>query len=123
MARRTPLVWWLAEPLRIQDSPSAADAIVVFAGGVGESGRAGGGYQERVKRAVDLYRAGLAPTIVFSSGFVWAFQEAEVMRALALENGVAPDAIVLEKRSTNTRENVVYCSEIAASKGWRGSSW
>ncbi len=40
--------------------PVRSDAVVVFAGGVGESGRAGGGYQERVKQAVDLYRAGMA---------------------------------------------------------------
>src|SRR6185436_4582902 len=43
----------------------------------------------------------------------------EVRRALAVENGVASDAIVLEKRSTNTHENVVYSSQIATAKGWR----
>ena len=57
----TPLAWWLAEPLRIVEAPQPADAIVVFAGGVGESGGAGGGVQERVARAVDLYRDGVAP--------------------------------------------------------------
>ena len=39
----TSALWWLAAPLRMSASPSNADAIVVFAGGVGESGRAGGG--------------------------------------------------------------------------------
>ena len=71
----------------------------MFAGGVGESGKAGGGYQERVKQAVDLYRAGYAPHMIFSSGFVFAFQEAEVMRALAVDNGVPASAIVLETRA------------------------
>ena len=32
-----------------RDAAAPADAIVVFAGGVGESGKAGGGYQERVE--------------------------------------------------------------------------
>ncbi len=41
----TQLPWLLAEPLRIAEAPRAADAIVVFAGGVGESGQAGGGLQ------------------------------------------------------------------------------
>src|SRR5207244_3936841 len=33
----TALPWWLAGPLRREDAPRSADAIVVFAGGVGES--------------------------------------------------------------------------------------
>ena len=65
---QTPLTWWLAEPLRLGAPPQKADVIAVFAGGVGESGEAGGGYQERTKHAVDLYRAGFAPRIIFSSG-------------------------------------------------------
>ncbi|MFP5380478.1 MAG: glycosyltransferase, partial [Vicinamibacteria bacterium] len=36
----TPLAWWAAAPLKVEAAPRAADAIVVFAGGVGESGRA-----------------------------------------------------------------------------------
>ena len=87
-------------------TPQPADAIVVFAGGVGESGQAGGGYQERVKQAVDLYHAGYAPRMIFSSGFVFAFQEGEIMRGLAMANGVPSDAILLETQAANTYENV-----------------
>jgi len=114
----TPLLWWVADPLHVSASPRRADAIVVFAGGVGESGRAGGGYQERVKQAVDLYRAGYAPQLVFSSGYVFSFQEAEVMKALAVANGVPADAIVLEKRAANTHENVRFVRDILARRGW-----
>jgi uncharacterized SAM-binding protein YcdF (DUF218 family)/glycosyltransferase involved in cell wall biosynthesis len=116
---QTPVVWWLASPLKVSEPAGAADAVVVFAGGVGESGKAGGGYQERVKRAVDLYKQGYAPHIVFSSGYVYAFQEAEVMRAVAVANGVPESAIVLEKRAINTYENVVYSSRIVSASGWR----
>lgn len=114
----TPLVWWVAAPLKISETPRAADAIVVFAGGVGESGQAGGGYQERVKQAVDLYRGGYAPRIVFSSGYVFAFREAEVMRALAIDNGVPADAIVLELKAANTYENVRFVHDIVTNEGW-----
>ncbi len=114
----TPAIWWAAAPLRVAQPPVAADAIVVFAGGVGESGKAGGGYQERVKQAVDLYRQGLATHVVFSSGYVFAFREAEIMRDLAVANGVPADAIVLEQRAANTYENVVYSNQILASNGW-----
>jgi uncharacterized SAM-binding protein YcdF (DUF218 family)/glycosyltransferase involved in cell wall biosynthesis len=115
----TSALWWFAAPLRIAQAPDKADAIVVFAGGVGESGKAGGGYQERVKQAVDLYHRGFAPKVVFSSGFVFAFREAEVMRALAVDNGVPPDAIVLEQHASNTYENVIYSNRLLESNHWK----
>jgi uncharacterized SAM-binding protein YcdF (DUF218 family)/glycosyltransferase involved in cell wall biosynthesis len=113
----TPLVWILAEPLRVADVPRQADVIVVFAGGVGESGTAGGGYQERVRHAVDLYQAGYAPRLVFSSGFVFAFREAEVMRDLAQGLGVPAEAIVMEKQASSTFENVVFVRDILRPDG------
>jgi uncharacterized SAM-binding protein YcdF (DUF218 family)/glycosyltransferase involved in cell wall biosynthesis len=116
---QTPVVWWLASPLRMSEPPRTADAIVVFAGGVGESGKAGGGYQERVKRAVELYHDGWAPHIIFSTGYVYAFQEAEIMKALAVANGVPPSAVVLETQAANTYQNVVYSRAILDGSGWR----
>ncbi len=116
---QTPLLWWVAEPLRVSATPVPADAIVVFAGGVGESGKAGGGHLERLKQAVDLYKAGYAPSLVFSSGYVFSFKEAEVMRALAVDQGVPPDRIVLEEEATNTHENVVFTHRIAQERHWR----
>jgi uncharacterized SAM-binding protein YcdF (DUF218 family)/glycosyltransferase involved in cell wall biosynthesis len=114
----TNAVWIVAAPLRVEVPPRAADAVVVFAGGVGESGRAGGGYQERVKQAVDLYQAGLAPRLVFSSGFTFTFREAEVMRELASDLGVPLDAIVLEEEAGNTYENVRNVQAILERQGW-----
>ena len=108
----TNVVWRVAEPLRMSAPPTRADAIVVFAGGVGETGKAGGGAQERLSEAVSLYRAGYAPYLVFSSGYVYSFREAEQMRDLAVAQGVPAGAIVLEERSTNTYQNVTFSNEI-----------
>ncbi|MGH9219299.1 MAG: YdcF family protein, partial [Vicinamibacterales bacterium] len=116
---QTGFVWWAAEPLKISQGPRSADAIVVFAGGAGESGQAGGGYQERVKQAVDLYAGGYASHMIFSTGFVFAFAEGEIMRSLAEANGVPPEAIVLETEARNTFENVARSREILIEKGWR----
>ena len=113
----TPLIWVVAEPLRVVDSPRAAEAIVVFAGGVGESGTAGGGYQERVKHAVNLYRAGYAPRLIFSSGFVFAFREAEIMRNLATDLDVPSDAVTLEEHASSTLDNVVNVRDILRKRG------
>jgi uncharacterized SAM-binding protein YcdF (DUF218 family)/glycosyltransferase involved in cell wall biosynthesis len=114
----TPLVWWVGAPLRVEAPPTRADVAVVFAGGVGESGQAGGGYQERVKRAVDLYRAGDVSQLMFSSGYVFAFREAEIMQSLAVDFGVPAAAIVLESEATNTYENVVNTARLLRSRKW-----
>jgi uncharacterized SAM-binding protein YcdF (DUF218 family) len=108
----TNAVWSVAEPLRMSSAPQRADAIVVFAGGVGENGKAGGGTPERLNEAVELYRAGYAPYLVFSSGYVYSFKEAESMRDLAVAQGVPSSAIVLEQRATNTYQKVKFVDEI-----------
>jgi uncharacterized SAM-binding protein YcdF (DUF218 family) len=116
---RTNLAWWAAEPLKIAEPPRPADAIVVFAGGVGESGKAGGGAQERLKQAIDLYKSGYARFLVFSSGYVYSFREAESMRALAVDQGVPAGSIVLEQRASNTYENVKFVDDILRDHKWR----
>jgi len=116
---QSPLVWWMAKPLQMTAAPRQADAIVVFAGGVGESGKAGGGYQERVKHAVELYQRGLAPYLIFSSGYTFVFQEAEVMRGLAVDLGVPVSAILLEEQAANTHENVQFVTQILEAHHWQ----
>jgi len=116
----TSLPWWMAGPLQRAETPRSADAIVVFAGGVGESGTAGGGYQERVKQAIDLYHAGFATHIVFSSGYVGPFEEAQIMRNLAVQQGqIPPEAIILETKAANTYANVAYTRRILADHQWK----
>ena len=114
----TPVVWFLAEPLKITDPPHKADAIVVFAGGVGESGQAGQGYLERVEYAVELYKAGFAKNIIFSSGYTYIFEEPSVMKALAVSLGVPAEAIILEDRAKNTYENVKFSEKILEDNKW-----
>lgn len=115
---QTPALWWAASPLLVTAPPQRAAAIVVFAGGVGESGKAGGGFQERVTQAVELYRAGYAPRLIFSSGYVFTLREAEVMKAVAVDNGVPADAILLEEAATNTHDNVRLTKQILDQHGW-----
>ncbi|OGX48160.1 MAG: hypothetical protein A3G88_04015 [Omnitrophica WOR_2 bacterium RIFCSPLOWO2_12_FULL_63_16] len=116
---QSPVPWWMAAPLRVVQPPRPADAIVVFAGGVGESGKAGGGYQERVKQAVDLYRQGFAQQMVFSSGYTFVFHETEVMKELAMGLGVPAEAILLETEAANTYENVVFVDRMLEARQWR----
>ncbi|HKB09913.1 MAG TPA: ElyC/SanA/YdcF family protein [Vicinamibacterales bacterium] len=108
----TNLMWRIAAPLRVIQPPQQADAIVIFGGGVGETGRAGGGALERLKQGVDLYNAGYARTMIISSGYVYTLHEAEVMRATAIDQGIPASAIVLEQRASNTYQNVRFVSDI-----------
>ncbi len=115
----SPLVWWVGAPLKIAQPPRQSDAIVVFAGGVGESGQAGQGYTERVERAVELYRQGYAHRLILSSGYVYSLNETDVMKALAVSLGVPPAAILSEPRARNTYQNVRFTGEMVRAAGGR----
>lgn len=115
----TPLVWFLAEPLKIANHPEKADCIVVFAGGVGESGKAGQGYEERVDYAVKLFKQGHAGYLIFSSGYKFVFNEAAVMKYLAMSLGVPEARIILEENAGNTYLNVKFTKEILDKRNWR----
>ena len=113
-----PIVWILAQPLVISEEPRKSDAILVLGGGVGESGKVGQGYEERAEYAVELYKKGYAGHIIFSSGYVNIFEETRVMKALAVSLGVPESAIMLENKSVNTYESVLYAKNILGKEHW-----
>ena len=71
---------------------------------------------DRVRKAAQLYYAGLAQVVIVSGGNQpWSpFEdsEAESVSTLLLEYGLPPEAIYLEKDSRNTRENAFYSIEL-----------
>lgn len=107
----TPLIWFVATPLKAMRPPENADCIVVFAGGVGESGEAGQGYEERVKRGVELFKNGYANSLIFVSGFAYIYKEPYIMKSLAVSLGVPPDAILLEERGGNTYQYIYFLKQ------------
>ena len=117
----SPLLWFLASPLKISHPPRPADVIVTFAGGVGESGKAGQGYQERVVHAINLYKNNFAEKMIFSSGYTYVMQEAEVMKALAVSLGVPGEDIILEKKAASTFQNVKFATEIMKKNNWNSA--
>lgn len=102
----TPILWYAGEMLVMRDVPSPADAIVVFSGD-GDPGYVSMSYQNRTQDALTLYRAKYSDQILLSSGKGQTISEAEVVRALLLENDVPSGAIsVIAKISKSTAENV-----------------
>lgn len=117
----TPLLWWMADGLRLQASPRPADVIVVIGGGAGESGVLGRGYGERVVRAVELYRGGYADNLVLCSGERSEFSELDVMRVLALSHGVKPERIFPRSKGGSTYAMLEDADALARAQGWRSA--
>jgi uncharacterized SAM-binding protein YcdF (DUF218 family) len=73
--------------------------------------------------AAQLYLDGWAPLLILSGGEgrstlnLWDMTEAEKFASIALELGVPEDNILLEKRATNTGENIQFTKQLLAEKG------
>lgn len=119
VVRFTPVLWWAAEPLRLASPPSSADAVVALSGGAGEGGQPGRAYEESARRAAELYKGGFAPRIVFCSGVGGVFEEADVMKALAVSDGVPAGVVKTLERSNGTRAMLAAVDREARSAGWR----
>ena len=103
------------EPLQIlwdylgmHQEPAKADCIIGF-----------GNFNTDIpKRAAELYHQGYAPKILFTGGLgrntTHLFTEPEAVRfaKVAMECGVPESDIILEDRSTNTKENILFMRRI-----------
>src|SRR5436305_15343834 len=74
-----------------------------------------GSHDTRVaERAAELFLEGWAPLLIFSGGLgrltseLWVEPEADKFAAIAISKGVPANAILVENKSTNTGENIVY---------------
>ena len=99
--------------MHMNQSPEQADVIVGF-----------GCYDEDIpKRCAELYHQGFAPWVCFSGGLgrntgrLWTKSEAERFAAVAMAEGVPEDRIILEKKSTNSAENLLFTPKILAEAG------
>ena len=96
----------------VNHSPEKSDCILVL-----------GSHDLRVaERAAELYLQGWAPIIIFSGGLgrltqdLWKVSEAESFAAIAEKMGVPKEAILIENRSTNTGENILFTQQLLKTK-------
>ena len=108
------------EPLQIlwdylgmHQTPAKADCIVGF-----------GNFNTNIaRRAAELYHQGYAPKILFTGGLgrntTRLFTEPEAVRfaKVAMACGVLEADIILEDKSTNTKENIDFMREIFEKQG------
>lgn len=117
----TPLAnvmnWWMAG--REQLEP--AEAVVVLArGGADADGVLTNRSLRRTLHAIDLYRRGLAPVVVFSGGPVTTPPGEAALRAeLARGLGVPTGAILAVSSARTTREEAAVLREVLPPRGIR----
>lgn len=94
--------------------PVTSDAILVL-----------GSHDESVaERGAELYLQGLAPLLIFSGGLGrltkgdWPEPEAERFARIAEGLGVPRTAMLIENRSTNTGENILFTGELLRAQGF-----
>ena len=71
-----------------------------------------------VNTAIDLYKKGLADTVIFTGGYgkitknIWNIPEANKFAEIAVNNGVPKNKIYIENKSTNTIENFEFTKKL-----------
>ncbi|MFZ5391274.1 MAG: YdcF family protein [Patescibacteria group bacterium] len=78
-----------------------------------------GSHDVRVaERGADLFLQGYAPLIIFSGGLgnltknIWSKSEADIFADIAISKGVPKEKIIIENKSTNTGENILFTQQI-----------
>jgi uncharacterized SAM-binding protein YcdF (DUF218 family) len=75
------------------------------------------------ERGARLYLEGWAPLLIFSGGLgaitksLWSEPEAELFARIAEGMGVPAESVVVETRSTNTGENVLFTKKLLSERG------
>lgn len=112
------LAWFAAaaglDGLGRRDPPQGIyDALVVAGCRVDPNGQPSLALQRRTKLAVDLWRAGVAPVVVFTGG-LGAFPPSEATAAAtyAAGLGLPVTATLLEDQSTSTEENAKFAAAL-----------
>jgi len=95
--------------LDLTDPLAKADAIVAISGDTGA----------RAETAIELWKQGYAPLLIFSGGSSdpESVASAELMKRTAVAAGVPANAIVVEGSSATTEENAQRVAELMKNRG------
>jgi len=104
-----------------RDEHPRSDAIVVL-GAAQYNGNPSPVYRARLDHALDLWRAGVAPLMVFTGGRGVPgerYSEGGAGRRWAIDHGVPPERILIEESSRTTSENLVAVRRLLAPRRLR----
>jgi uncharacterized SAM-binding protein YcdF (DUF218 family) len=100
---------------RALDPAPRGEVIVVLGAKLFFDGRLSPAFEGRVERAVELFKAGAAPLILFSGG--GNPSEARAALAYAMTLGIDEAVCLLEEQSTNTLENARHSAAMLTARG------
>jgi vancomycin permeability regulator SanA len=116
--------WAVAFPLAqmlffgTTDYRRPADVAVIFGARVYADGRPSPLLADRIRTGVELYRSDLVPLLIVSGGDgADGYNEARVMRDVAVAAGVQPGAIVIDPRGDSTEATVANVTTLIAGRG------
>ena len=98
------------------------DYVIIHGAGLINGEKVGKLLQERLDKAIVVYRSDPSPTKLIPSGGKGSdegISEAEAMKRYLLEQGIPESDIILEDRSTTTMENLKFSKEIIDSREGR----
>lgn len=110
----TPVTHWWATLLAGRWQVASGDVLIVLGSSVLEDGTIGGSTYWRSEYGARAWHAGHFRKVVVVGGGGEGHAIAEAMRSFLEYRGIPPDAILIETRSTTTRENALYTVELLA---------
>ena len=81
------------------------------------------------ERTAELYLEGWAPLVIMSGGLgnltkeTWTEPEADQFATIAIQKGVPEQCVLIENKSTNTGENILFTQKLLAQKNIHPSSF
>jgi uncharacterized SAM-binding protein YcdF (DUF218 family) len=103
----------IGHALAVSDPLEKSDVIVAVSGDEGL----------RMETAVELWRLGYAPFLLFSGASLdpTSMSSAEIMKRQAVELGVPASAILVEPNSATTEENAHYVAQVMTEHSFRSA--
>jgi uncharacterized SAM-binding protein YcdF (DUF218 family) len=104
----------------VRDEARPADAIVIL-GAAQYNGRPSPVLKARLDHAYELYKSGLARTIITTGSYGPDpnFSEAQVSTRYLVQRGVDVGSIITEQGSGSTHDSVQAATSVIKAKGWK----
>jgi uncharacterized SAM-binding protein YcdF (DUF218 family) len=98
------------------------DTLIVLGNPAEADGTPSPEQRERTLEGVREYKAGVAPHLIFTGGAAHnRFVEADVMRDLAIAQGVPASDVAVEDQAQNTIQNIYYSEQIMEAHHWKSA--
>jgi len=122
LVTQIPLAYYYGSPLRDGSHPRRSDVIVLLSHGQLADAWLSPVGAQRTLAALRLYKSGYAPKIISSgSQLADGRDQAGLQARWLILAGVPSDAIIIEQKSSRTRESVVEVLKLLNKNGWQSA--